>query len=71
MLMLWTGGHPAQIKIGGLKDKGYNACRRDVMVEGLLGRNVVYPNNRRQACYPPPLRTVEDLLSEVSFSFLI
>ena len=70
MLMLWTGDHPAQTKIGGLKDKGYNACRRDVMVEGLFERRVVYHDNRRQACYPPPLRSMKNLISEVSYQSL-
>lgn len=66
ILMLWTGDHPAQTKIGGLKDKGYNACRRDVMVQGLYGKRVVYPDTRRQACHPPLVRTVRSLISEVS-----
>lgn len=70
MLMLWTGDHPTHTKIGGLKDKGYNAYRRDVMVEGLFERRVVYHDNRRQACYPPPLRSMKNLISEVSYQSL-
>jgi len=36
------------------------------MVEGLYKKSALYPDNRRQACYPPPMHTIEDLISEVS-----
>lgn len=54
------------MKIGGFKDGGYNACRRDVIVEGLVGKSVVYLDSRRQAFYLLPLRTIEGLLTHVS-----
>ena len=28
ILLIWTGDHPAQTKIGGWKLGGYSACRR-------------------------------------------
>ena len=71
IIVFWRRNHLAQKKIGDLKDKDYNACRRDVMVGDLIGRNVVYPDNRRQICYPSPLCTLKDLLLEVGFIFFL
>jgi hypothetical protein len=71
ILMLWTGDHPTQCKVGGLKDGGYNACWWDVIVERLVGCNVIYPNNRHQAQHIPPSQTIESFLSKVNiFCFI-
>lgn len=66
MLMMFTGDHPAQCKIGGFKDGGYFACRRDHMEwkwhkmpqQGGAGGIVHYYNNRKQSRYPAEKRTV-------------
>lgn len=55
IFMLWTRDHLAQSKIGGVKDVCYNVYRRDVMVEGLFEKYVVYPDNKRQTSHTPPL----------------
>jgi hypothetical protein len=65
MLMMWTCDHPAQCKVEGFNDGGYHACRWDHMVETVHGRQVVYLDNRRQAKFPPPLRSIESILLEV------
>lgn len=65
-LMLWTGDHPAQCKVGCLKDGGYGACRRCRTAEHIDSTNrtigqVVYGDHRYQARHPPIKRTVDDL----------
>ena len=59
MLMMVTGDHPAQCKIGCFKEGGKSFCRRDkakatLEVEG-SGR-YLYDENRRQIKYPRPRR---------------
>lgn len=65
-LMLWTGDHPTQCKVGCLKDGGYGACRRCHTAEEIDSTNrtigqVVYGENRYQARHPPAKRNVHDL----------
>lgn len=65
-LMLWTGDHPAQCKVGCLKDGGYGACRRCHTAEDIDSTNrtigqVIYGENRYQARHPPVKRLVGDL----------
>jgi hypothetical protein len=71
IVMLWIGDHSTQCKLGGLKDGGYNACWWDVIVEGLVGCNVVYPNIRHQAQHIPLSQTIQSLLSKVNFFYFI
>jgi hypothetical protein len=66
MLMYWTGDHPAQCKVAGLKLSGYSACRRCLMAEKISGNQVLYHDNRRQAQYPPPVRTIESIYLEAN-----
>ena len=66
MLLLWTGDHPAQCKIGGLKVGGYSCCRRHKVASRWRGIPntkkglVEYHDNRKQHRYPPIVRTMED-----------
>ena len=65
-LMFFTGDHPAQCKIGCLKEGGYGACRRCHMsqylnVEDRVIGAVQYTNNRYQSRNPPPIRTVNSM----------
>ncbi|MCO5594524.1 hypothetical protein L7F22_048556 [Adiantum nelumboides] len=66
MLMLCTGDHPAQCKLGQVKDGGMAFCRRDKakaeLVRDVNGtQRYVYNNNRFQGRYPPPKRNVDEL----------
>ncbi|MCO5562446.1 hypothetical protein L7F22_016074 [Adiantum nelumboides] len=65
MLMMCTGDHPAQCKLGQVKDGGKNFCRHckaDVSLHrDASGSRYVYGNNRLQARYTPERRHVEDM----------
>ncbi|MCO5577982.1 hypothetical protein L7F22_031820 [Adiantum nelumboides] len=66
MLMVCTGDHPAQCKLGQVKDGGMAFCRRDKAKVELIHDNngvhrYVYNQNRLQGRYPPPKRHVDEL----------
>lgn len=74
MLMMVTGDHPAQCKIGLFKDGGQSFCRRDkaqatldVTNPSFQGR-YVYDGNRFQARYPPPKRSLTEMVEALSQS---
>lgn len=56
ILMLCTGDHPAQCKLGQVKDGGMSFCRRDkakaTLIEDTYGGRYVYNENRRHGRYP-------------------
>ncbi|MCO5548762.1 hypothetical protein L7F22_002224 [Adiantum nelumboides] len=72
MLMLCTGDHPAQCKLGQLKDGGKSFCRRDkahvTLVEEAHGGRYVYDRNRYQGRYPPEKRKVQDMWDAIRAS---
>ena len=65
-LMLVTGDHPAQCKIGRLKSSGPARCRRCKMsyIEVSAGK-YAYDKNQEQVLNPPPMRTACELFQEV------
>jgi len=65
MLMLFTGDHPAQTKIGMLKASGKSPCRRCVCYSTLVGGRYVYRSNRQQLLEPPPRRSSDALYANV------
>ncbi|MCO5555122.1 hypothetical protein L7F22_008663 [Adiantum nelumboides] len=70
MLMICTGDHPAQCKLGQFKDGGMAFCRRDkAKAELRRDSNVthyVYNNNRFQGRYPPEKRHVDDMWESIT-----
>lgn len=67
ILMMVTGDHPAQCKIGSFKDGGQSFCRRDKARAtfdnregGSIGR-YLYDGNRHQSRYPPSKRTIDEM----------
>ncbi|MCO5595320.1 hypothetical protein L7F22_049361 [Adiantum nelumboides] len=72
MFMLCTGDHPAQCKLGQLKDGGKSFCRRDkahvTLVEEAHGGRYVYDRNRYQGRYPPEKRKVQDMWDAIRAS---
>ncbi|MCO5591018.1 hypothetical protein L7F22_044994 [Adiantum nelumboides] len=62
MVMMVTGDHPAQCKIGMFKNGGSNFCRRDKAQATLKpdGR-YVYDENRYQARFPPSHRSFGEM----------
>ncbi|MCO5602802.1 hypothetical protein L7F22_056941 [Adiantum nelumboides] len=72
MLMLCTGDHPAQCKLGQLKDGGKSFCRRDkahiALVEEAHGGRYVYDRNSYQGRYPPKKRKVQDMWDAIRAS---
>jgi hypothetical protein len=46
--MLVTSNHPAQCKMGKLKQSGVAACRRCKMFSEKFGRHYVYGHNRQK-----------------------
>lgn len=66
MLMMVTGDHPAQTKIGMLKASGKAPCRRCVCHSSLLNGHYVYGNNRQQFIEPPPRRSSDELCATVT-----
>ncbi|MCO5603203.1 hypothetical protein L7F22_057350 [Adiantum nelumboides] len=72
MLMLCIGDHPAQCKLGQLKDGGKSFCRRDkahvTLVEEVHGGRYVYDRNRYQGRYPPEKRKVQDMWDAIRAS---
>ncbi|MCO5559186.1 hypothetical protein L7F22_012781 [Adiantum nelumboides] len=67
MVMMVTGDHPAQCKIGLFKNGGKDFCRRDKAQATLVHDSTrndgryVYDENRRQVRYPPPRRTIDEM----------
>ncbi|MCO5560550.1 hypothetical protein L7F22_014165 [Adiantum nelumboides] len=67
MLMVVTGDHPAQCKIGLFKDGGQHFCRRDKAIASLDSSNpsfvgrYIYDKTRLQCRYPPPKRTMAEM----------
>ncbi|MCO5612374.1 hypothetical protein L7F22_066641 [Adiantum nelumboides] len=73
MLMMCTGDHPAQCKLGQVKDGGMAFCRRDKAKAELIRdvngtQRYVYNNNRYQGRYPPPKRNVDELWHALKMS---
>ncbi|MCO5578587.1 hypothetical protein L7F22_032431 [Adiantum nelumboides] len=73
MLMMCTGDHPAQCKLGQVKDGGMAFCRRDKAKAELIRdvngtQRYVYNNNRFQGRYPPPKRNVDELWHALKMS---
>ncbi|MCO5612716.1 hypothetical protein L7F22_066985 [Adiantum nelumboides] len=72
VLMVWTGDHPAQCKLGLFKVGGKDGCRRDrVHAERVNSGQIpfyVYSNNRLQGRPPPTKRKVEDMLEALYMS---
>lgn len=74
MLMVVTGDHPAQCKIGLFKDGGRHFCRRDKAHATLDSSNssfqgrYLYDKNRFQCRYPPPKRTMDEMREALSLS---
>lgn len=68
MLMLCTGDHPAQCKLGQLKDGGMSFCRRDKAKATLVDDRYVYDANRFQGRHPPKKRRVEDMWNSMRLS---
>lgn len=70
MLMMCTGDHPAQCKLGQFKDGGMAFCRRD-KAKAELQRDIngvqryVYNNNRFQGRHPPEKRNVDDMWQSI------
>jgi len=65
MLMMFTGDHPAQTKIGMLKASRKNPCRRCVCYSSLQSGHYVYGNNRQQILNPPHRRSSDELFATV------
>lgn len=65
MLMMCTGDHPAQCKLGQLKDGGKSFCRRckahACLQQDVGGSRYVFDQNRFQARHIPEKRNVEDM----------
>ncbi|MCO5591271.1 hypothetical protein L7F22_045252 [Adiantum nelumboides] len=67
MLMMVTGDHPAQCKIGVFKNGGSEFCRHDKAQATLVKDSTkpdgwyVYDGNGYQARFPPPSRTVDKM----------
>ena len=65
ILMLCTGDHPAQCKLGQLKDGGTSFSRREkpkaTQIEDSSGKRYVYDENKRQGGFPPKKKKVEDM----------
>lgn len=72
ILMLCTGDHPAQCKLGQVKDGGMSFCRRDkakaTQIEDTHGRRYVYDENRRQGRYPAQKRVAEEMWQSIRLS---
>ncbi|MCO5579010.1 hypothetical protein L7F22_032861 [Adiantum nelumboides] len=74
MLMVVTGDHPAQCKIGLFKDGGQHFCRRDKAIASLDSSNpsfvgrYIYDKTRLQCRYPPPKRTMAEMQKALSLS---
>lgn len=71
MVMMVTGDHPAQCKIGLVKNGGQEFCRRDMAHATLvkdgssnIGR-YVYDENRFQTRFPPVKRRVDDMAASL------
>ncbi|MCO5569490.1 hypothetical protein L7F22_023203 [Adiantum nelumboides] len=69
MVMMVTGDHPAQCKIGLFKHGGQEFCRRDkaqaTLVRGEIRRGegrYIFDENRYQARYKPTKRSTEEML---------
>lgn len=65
MLMLVTRDHPAQCKMGMLKQSGKSACRRCKMKSELRDGRYVYGHNRKHIFYPPQKRSAAQLWQAV------
>ncbi|MCO5554154.1 hypothetical protein L7F22_007680 [Adiantum nelumboides] len=68
MLMLCTGDHPAQCKLGQVKDGGMSFCKGDKAKATFVGERYVYDANRYQGRYPPKKRHVEKMWRSVKKS---
>lgn len=71
MLMMVSGDHPAQCKIGLFKDGGKEGCRRDKVKAELDTSNpsfkgrYIYNENRLQARYAPPKRSTKEMVNAI------
>ena len=65
MLMLITGDHPDQCKMGKLKLSGMSACRRCKMYSELRDGKIVYSRNREQIHHPPERQSASQLWLDV------
>ncbi|MCO5607388.1 hypothetical protein L7F22_061584 [Adiantum nelumboides] len=72
VVVLNGGDHPAQCKLGQLKDGGKSFCRRDkahvTLVEEAHGGRYVYDRNRYQGRYPLEKRKVQDMWDAIRAS---
>ncbi|MCO5601221.1 hypothetical protein L7F22_055340 [Adiantum nelumboides] len=74
MLMVVTGDHPAQCKIGLFKDGGQHFCRLDKAIASLDSSNpsfvgrYIYDKTCLQCRYPPPKRTMAEMQKALSLS---
>jgi hypothetical protein len=66
IVMVWTGDHLAQCKMGVVKSGGYSGCRRHYVISRWRARSdnkglVEYHDNRRHRRHPSAMRCVEDM----------
>ena len=65
MLMMITGDHPAQTKIGMFKSSGKNPCRRCLCYSSVENGHYVYGKNMEQIFNPPLRRSSDELYATV------
>ncbi len=66
IVMVWTGDHPAQCKVGAVKSGGYSGCRRHYVISRWRARSgnkglVEYHDNRKHRRHPSAMRCVTDM----------
>jgi hypothetical protein len=66
IVMVWTGDHPAQCKVGAVKSGGYSGCRHHYVTSRWRARSgnkgfVEYHDNRKHMRHPFAMRCVKDM----------